>query len=181
VSAQVPVVGTVWRTAGMSSSLRTEWATPWRIFEMLNAEFHFDLDVCASAATATVPRFFEWGALDLPWGRRVWCHPPYGRGIGRWVEKGFRESRMGSLVVMLLPARTDTQWFHDYCLHGEIRFLRGRLCFDDRPNRIGRCPFPSMLVIFGNTAPMFTRHPESAGEEREVPLVVEVIRDLEVL
>lgn len=147
-------VGKSW-PPGMMSSVRQDWATPRRLFEMLDREFRFTLDVCATPETATCDEFFTQGALDRAWvpskDGSVWCNPPYGREIAKWVEKAHREARhlhSKVRIVMLLPARTDTSWFHDYCLMGEIRFLRGRLQFDDRPNRIGRCPFPSMLVIF---------------------------------
>lgn len=77
---------------------------------------------------------------------RVWCNPPYGREIGKWVEKAYDESLKGAMVVMLLPARTDTRWFHDYIYNkAEIRFVRGRLKFGDSKNS---APFPSMVVIF---------------------------------
>lgn len=140
---------------GMMSSIRLDWATPRRLFEVLDREFSFDLDACAnSPAIAKCDRFFGPDEDSLSercvWRRRVWVNPPYGNGIGDWVEKGFRSAKLGpkqltETVVMLLPARTDTQWFHEYCLKGEIRFLRGRLSFDDGK---GRAPFPSMLVIF---------------------------------
>lgn len=76
----------------------------------------------------------------------VWCKPPYGREIGKWVEKAYKESLEGATVVMLLPARTDTKWFHDF-IYGkaEIRFVRGRLKFGDSKNS---APFPSMVVVF---------------------------------
>lgn len=146
-------VGALW-TSGLMSSVRTDWATPRTLFEMLNREFSFTLDVCAAEGTAVCAEWFGSGALDRRWVHlgvgAVWCNPPYGRGIGKWVEKGFREAKTcGGPVVMLLPGRTDTQWFHDYCLKGEIRFLRGRLSFDDRRGKLNRCPFPSMIVIFG--------------------------------
>jgi phage N-6-adenine-methyltransferase len=120
---------------------------------MLDREFHFTLDVCAAEDTATCTEWFGENALQRPWvpveAGVVWANPPYGRGLGDWVEKAYRESvKYHQTVVMLLPARSDTQWFHEYCLKGEIRFLRGRLNFDDVPNRIGRCPFPSMIVVF---------------------------------
>lgn len=81
-------------------------------------------------------------------GYRVFCNPPYGREIGKWVEKAFRTNEdHGNLVVMLLPARTDTKWFHDYIYHkAEIRFIRGRLKFGDSKNS---APFPSMVVVYG--------------------------------
>jgi len=137
----------------MFSSLRQDWATPRALFEMLHREFHFVLDVCATAETATTPRWIhksedaliqDWEKLAI--GQAVWMNPPYGRKIGDWTEKAYRTARHGSVVVCLLPSRTDTSWWHDYCMKGEIRFLRGRLCFDDK--RRGRCPFPSAIVVF---------------------------------
>ena len=80
-------------------------------------------------------------------GYRVFCNPPYGRGIGDWVKKSYEESKQPeTVVVMLLPARTDTRWFHDY-IYGkaEIRFVKGRLRFGGCKNA---APFPSMVVIF---------------------------------
>jgi len=136
-----------YRTSGMLSSKRKDWATPRQLFDMLHREFEFQLDVCATADTATCPLFFADHALDREWAPGpVWCNPPYGRDIWKWIRKGFNEAKRGAIVVMLLPARTDTSWWHDFCMKGEIRFLRGRLSFDD--NRAGRCPFPSAVVIF---------------------------------
>ena len=85
-------------------------------------------------------------SLGISERERVWCNPPYGREIGKWVEKAYNESLVGVTVVMLLPARTDTKWFHDY-IYGkaEIRFVRGRLKFGDSKNS---APFPSMVVVF---------------------------------
>ena len=148
-------VGRLW-PSGVMSSVRQDWCTPRTVFQMLDREFHFDLDACAgSAEVATCDRYFAPKDDSLAerccWRRRVWVNPPYGRGLGDWVEKAYRSAALGSkqlteCVVMLLPARTDTQWFHDYCLKAEIRFLRGRLNFDDlKPSR---APFPSMVVIF---------------------------------
>jgi phage N-6-adenine-methyltransferase len=143
-------VGRIWNP-GIMSSIREDWATPKRLAEMLRREFGlFGLDVCASADTAIAEVYFgpRDNGLQMDWTGygTVWMNPPYGRVIGDWIEKAWRESRHGATVVCLLPARTDTSWFHDYCLKGEIRFLRGRLSFDDY--RQGRCPFPSMIVIF---------------------------------
>lgn len=81
-------------------------------------------------------------------GHRVFCNPPYGREVGKWVEKGYNESQKpNTIVVMLLPARTDTKWFHDYCVKGGIEFIKGRLKFGGSKNS---APFPSMIVIFGD-------------------------------
>lgn len=138
------------------SSKRQDWATPWRLFEILNREFAFTLDAAASTSnrTSCLRHLFveHVDGLTVPWTGSVWCNPPYGRRLGDWVEKGYRESSMcgTSVVVMLLPARTDTSWWHDYCLKGEIRFLRGRLAFDD-DNR-HRAPFPSAIVVFRNSS-----------------------------
>ena len=77
----------------------------------------------------------------------MFCNPPYGRKIGEWVRKGYEEAKRGAFVVMLLPARTDTQWFHDYCLNGEIRFIKGRLRFGGSKQN---APFPSMVVVFNS-------------------------------
>lgn len=144
-----------YRAPGLFTSLRTDWATPRQLFAMLDEKFRFALDVCATAGN--LPRegiaFYDpyrCDALAAPWvpGRdgAVWCNPPYGRQIGKWVRKGFEEARCGVVVVMLLPARTDTSWWHEYCMRGEILFLRGRLCFDENPRK--RAPFPSAIVVF---------------------------------
>lgn len=138
-----------WQVAGD----RKDWATPRALFAVLHKEFEFSMDACSSRYNATAAGVQMWAeefdSLAVPWTGRVWCNPPYGRQVGAWVEKGFREVRRPDgpeLVVMLLASRTDTSWWHDYCMKGEIRFIRGRLCFDD--DRCGRCPFPSALVIF---------------------------------
>ena len=133
---------------GLFTSNSGEWATPQDFFDSLNAHFGpFDLDPCATTENAKCPKFFAAAddGLKQPWGGRVFMNPPYGRQIGKWVEKAYQESRNGCLVVCLLPSRTDTRWFHDFCLKGSVRFLRGRLKF-------GGCkanaPFPSMVVVF---------------------------------
>lgn len=136
------------------SSNRTEWGTPQALFDVLNREFHFDIDLAATERNAKVPRFFSIkdDALSLSWkGIRGFLNPPYGRDVGKWAKKAHEETwNGGSLVVMLLAARTDTRWFHDYCAHGEVRFLRGRLKFEvPEYNKGIPAPFPSMVVIFG--------------------------------
>jgi site-specific DNA-methyltransferase (adenine-specific) len=126
-------------------STTPEWATPQSTFDELNEEFHFTLDPCATKENAKCKKFFtaEDDGLSKSWGgERVFMNPPYGREIGRWVQKA---SQTGG-VVCLLPARTDTRWFHDY-IYGkaEVRFIRGRLKFNDGKNS---APFPSMIVVF---------------------------------
>lgn len=136
---------------GLFSSNTNEWATPQAFFDALNTEFHFDLDPCATPENAKCERYFtvETDGLKKNWGgARVFCNPPYGREIGKWVKKCWEESRKpDTLVVMLIPARTDTAFFHDY-IYGkarEIRFIRGRLHFNESPQG---APFPSMVVVF---------------------------------
>ena len=135
---------------GLFTSNTSEWATPQWLFDQLDEEFHFTLDPCSTHENAKCAKHFtqEDDGLSKDWiGERVYCNPPYGRQIGKWVKKA---SESGTFVVMLLPARTDTKWFHDY-IYGaggvEIRFLKGRLYFNDQK---GRAPFPSMVVIFRN-------------------------------
>lgn len=133
------------------SSKQHDWETPWHFFTKLDAEFHFTLDPCCSIQTAKCKYFFtekENGLLQSWKGHRVFCNPPYGRVIGYWVKKCFDESQAPhTKVVMLIPARTDTRWFHHYIYHKtqEIRFLKGRLRFG---NSIHAAPFPSMVVVF---------------------------------
>lgn len=127
------------------------WETPADLFAELDEEYGFTLDPCALPENAKCEKYFtpEDDGLSKNWGgQRVFCNPPYGRGIERWVRKAWEETRQpGTLVVMLLPARTDTAWFHDYCLRdGDVRFLRGRLKFGGARHN---APFPSMLVVFG--------------------------------
>lgn len=128
---------------------RNEWETPQGLFDALNDEFGFDLDVCALPENAKCAKFYtpHDDGLSKPWAGVVWCNPPYGSAIGKWVEKAAREhAKENNYIVMLLPARTDTKWFHDY-LYGktEIRFIRGRLRFGEATHA---APFPSMLCIF---------------------------------
>lgn len=132
------------------SSNNTEWATPQRLFEELDLEFGFDLDPCATAENAKCEKYYtqDDDGLTKPWnGRRVFCNPPYGRELHKWVQKGYEEGhKAGTLVVMLIPARTDTRWFHDLILHrSEIRFIQGRLRFE---GALYNAPFPSMVVVF---------------------------------
>ena len=128
------------------------WATPQDFFDRLNEEFHFTLDPCATERTAKCKRYYtpEVDGLKQDWGgETVFCNPPYGREIGLWVKKCYDESRKpGTVVVMLIPARTDTAWFHDWVYHkAEVRFVRGRLKFGGSTNS---APFPSMVVVFRN-------------------------------
>ena len=135
--------------AVMFSSNSDEWATPQWLFDELNNEFNFDLDPCASDENHKTPIYYTKynSGLSQKWGGcRVFCNPPYSQ-ISKWVEKAFEEGhKPNTLVVLLIPSRTDTKYFHDYILHrAEIRYIKGRLKFGDQKNS---APFPSMIVIF---------------------------------
>lgn len=124
------------------------------LFDKLNEEFHFILDPAATEKTAKCPLYYtpETDGLSQSWNRggAVFCNPPYGREIGKWVKKAYDESQKGQTIVLLLPARTDTKYFHDY-IYGkaEIRFLRGRLRFTDEDGKASDpAPFPSMIVLY---------------------------------
>lgn len=136
-------------TKGMMSSNTDEWATPQWLFDELKYEFYFTTDVCATDQNSKCTLYFtkEVDGLSQEWLGTCWMNPPYGREIGKWVKKAYESSiKNGSTIVCLLPARTDTKWFHDYILDkAEIRFLRGRLKFNDSKNP---APFPSMVVIY---------------------------------
>lgn len=133
----------------MFSSKNPEWETPQDFFDKLNEEFNFNLDVCANTKNHKCAMWFEKDedGLQKNWDKsRCWMNPPYGREIGNWVRKA-SEAR-GGVVVCLLPARTDTKWFHDYIYtnpRATIRFIKGRLKFGNSKNS---APFPSMVVIY---------------------------------
>lgn len=134
------------------SSNRGDWETPQTLFNELDQEFHFTLDAAASPQNHKVDTYFttKSDALQQDWaGHMVFCNPPYSRRIGQWVAKASREaSKPHTTVVLLLPARTDTKWYHDYIQYrAEIRFLRGRLKFETHGLPNGSAPFPSMIVI----------------------------------
>lgn len=136
---------------------RQDWETPQAFFDVLNAEFRFTLDAAATKENAKCEDFIspEQNALDewSSWCGRTFLNPPYGRGLSAWMEKAYRESRRGSnLVVALIPARTDTKWWHEWVMKAaEVRFVRGRLHFVGAKNG---APFPSAVVIW---------HPWSEG------------------
>jgi phage N-6-adenine-methyltransferase len=103
--------------------------------------------VCATAENAKCSRYFtiEDDGLAQEWRGRCWMNPPYGREIGAWMAKAWSSAAAGALVVCLVPARTDTPWWHDYAIKGEVEFLRGRLKFGGHKNP---APFPSAVVVF---------------------------------
>lgn len=143
------VGGTQLINAGMMSSNTDLWETPQEFFNKLDAEFGFDLDVCALPENAKCRRFYtpDDDGLLMDWDGVCWMNPPYGREIGLWVRKAYVCGGSGCCtVVCLLPSRTDTKWFQDYCLKStDIRFVRGRLKFGGAKNS---APFPSVVVVF---------------------------------
>jgi site-specific DNA-methyltransferase (adenine-specific) len=137
--------------AVMFSSKTNDWSTPQDFYDELNNEFGFTLDPCADEYNHKCNKYFTEGddGLLQDWGGEiVFCNPPYGKAIKDWVRKAYIEGcKPNTTVVMLIPARTDTQYFHDYIYHEakEIRFIKGRLKFGDSKNA---APFPSMVVVY---------------------------------
>ena len=142
-----------------SSSEKDDWETPPELFDRLNHEFDFTLDPCATRLNAKCIRYFtiKENGLAMSWkGERVFMNPPYGRAILAWIQKAWYESK-GCLVVCLIPARTDTHWWHRYVMTAkEIRFIKSRLKFSGYENS---APFPSAIVIFD-------------GKKRKAPKIV---------
>jgi len=130
--------------------MNIEWNTPQDFFDELDQEFRFTLDVCAKEWNAKCSRYLdpETDGLKQSWSGTCWMNPPYGREIEAWIRKAYEESRRGATVVCLLPARTDTDWFHNFCLKAEIRWIRGRLWFRQEDGRTGRPRLGSAVVIF---------------------------------
>lgn len=146
----------------MFSNINNAWCTPQDFFNKLNAEFQFTLDPCATARSAKCKKFFtavDDGLIQDWGGHQCFVNPPYGRQIGKWVKKCYDESKKSdTVVVLLIPARTDTRYFHDWILgKAEIRFIKGRLTFWDMDGEkflksdfkgMTPAPFPSMVIIF---------------------------------
>lgn len=139
------------------SSESDDWWTPQWLFDLLHSEFVFDTDVCASDANHKCPKYYtrEQDGLSREWVGSCWMNPPYGRSsgdapIGRWIEKAYESALSGATVTCLVPARTDTSWWWEFCIRGEVRFLPGRLRFSDADNG---ATFPSAVVIFHSGVP----------------------------
>ena len=147
----------------MTSSKSDEWETPQNLFDQLNAEFHFTLDPCCQEYNHKCEKYYtpkEDGFRQNWEGEIVFCNPPYGKTIGKWVQKCWEEHKQhNTTIVMLIPSRTDTKWFHKYILNEatEIRYIQGRLKFvnrtfpswrEDGNFRISPAPFPSMIVVY---------------------------------
>jgi len=136
--------------AGLMTSNSGEWETPQSFFDRLNKIYRFDLDAAASHENAKCSSYYtkEDDALTQPWPGRVWCNPPYGREVAAFVEKGWKaaQHQRTLIVVMLLPARTDTRWWHEWVMRAKLIYLvRGRLRFVGAPSS---APFPSAVALF---------------------------------
>ncbi len=130
------------------SSNTVEWATPDDFFRGLDAEFNFTLDPCCTVESAKCVLYYTKAddGLSKDWSsHRVFMNPPYGREIAWWMKKAYTEAQRGALVVCLVPSRTDTRWWHEYAMRGEIRFIKGRLKFGGA--KYG-APFPCAVVVF---------------------------------
>lgn len=132
-----------------------DWETPADFFKKYDDIYKFTLDVCCVPETAKCPKFFTPAedGLKQDWSKDIcWMNPPYGREIGHWVKKAYEESLKGATVVCLLPARTDTRWWWNYCMKGKIEFIRGRLKFRGK-NKDGvyvkhNATFPNAVIVF---------------------------------
>ncbi len=131
------------------SSAHSNWSTPQDLFDKLHNIHNFTLDVCASSDNYKCQNYFSIteDGLIMDWATEgsVWMNPPYGREISKWMAKAYEESLKGQKIVCLVPTRTDTAWWHNYAMKGNIEFLRGRLKFGGHKNS---APFPSAIIIF---------------------------------
>ena len=129
------------------SSATEMWATPQEFFDKYNELYKFETDVCASLENAKCEKYFteEDNGLEQDWEGSCWMNPPYGRTIKSWMKKAYESSLNGATVVCLVPSRTDTVWWHEYAMKGEITFVRGRLKFGGSKQP---APFPSAVVVF---------------------------------
>lgn len=156
----------VMKHTGLFTSNKDDWRTPTPLFNKLNKRFSFDYDVCASHENAKCPKYFtkEMDGLKQQWTGTCYCNPPYGRVIGKWMEKAYKSSVMGATVVCLIPARTETRWYNNWVVRGEVEFLKGRQKFSD--GKTG-APFPSAVVTFYG-------HMPSSGIFRDRDIIGEI-------
>ena len=129
------------------------WATPQWLFDELNKQFKFTTDVCASKDNAKCKKYYsrKEDGLKQKWKGVCWCNPPYGRGIvDQWMKKAYESSLEAATVVCLVPSATDTKWWHNYVMKGEIWFIEGRVKFTIPGQADKPAPFSSAIVIFRN-------------------------------
>lgn len=139
------------RSKGMFTSNSGEWETPRWLFDILNAQFHFEIDLAASHENALCVHHFtkDDDSLAQEWRGTGWLNPPYGREIGLWTRKAQLEAHLHhATVVALLPARTYTRWFWQHLSKAEVRLLPGRLKFEQNSVPMWPAPFPSCIAIF---------------------------------
>ena len=151
----------------MFSSKTPEWGTPQAFFDKLNEKYNFTLDPCGNENNHKCAKYFsvEDDGLSQNWGgHKVFMNPPYGRKQKDWIEKAFQEGeKSGTTVVALVPARTDTKAWHNYCMKAsEIRFVKGRLKFGQGTSKTNSAPFPSAVIVFSGSPP-----PKITGMERQ--------------
>lgn len=155
----------------MFSSKNSDWTTPQDLYDALDAEHGFTLDPCATNESAKCEKYFtpEDDGLNQDWtGHTVFMNPPYGREIKHWLQKAWQASQKGNTtVVCLIPARTDTKYWHDYCMKAnEIYFVKGRLKFGDAT---AGAPFPSAIIVFRGESPAFAVGPFCPVSEKPFP------------
>lgn len=141
------------RNNGRWHSRGSDWATPQDLYDKLNDEFGFNLDACASEWNKKHIYYFDEhkNGLIQDWGtNKVFMNPPYGKVLNDWMKKAYESAQNGATVVCLVPAATDTAWWHDYAMKGEIRFLRGRPRFKTPEGTWQNTFSPSVIVIFNN-------------------------------
>lgn len=144
------------RVLSIKATSSDEWETPKDLFEKLDNQYHFNLDLCATHKNHKCEKYYtkEQDGLKQEWAGVCWCNPPYSN-VKAWVKKAYNEAQKGTVIIMLIPARTDTRWFHDwiYNMYGvEVEFLRGRLRFSGSK---WNAPFPSMIVTFKKNPYLF--------------------------
>jgi phage N-6-adenine-methyltransferase len=138
------------RNDGRWHSRGSDWGTPHELFDKLDNEFHFTLDVCASYWNTKVKKYFSENedGLKKNWYKNIcWMNPPYGKVLNDWMKKAYEESQKGATVVCLVPAATDTNWWHEYAMKGEIRYLRGRPRFLTKEGTWQQTFSPSVIII----------------------------------
>lgn len=133
--------------------MNNDWSTPQNLFDLLDSEFQFDVDICAAEWNYKCEKYFTADddslSFDWPYGSTVWCNPPYGHTAGKFVEFAYKQSlRQRCTAVCLVPANTETAWFQDFALKGELRFIRGRVHYSDQDGKSGRPRFANVIVIF---------------------------------
>lgn len=138
------------RNDGRWHNRGSDWSTPQDLFDELNKEFHFTLDPCASDWNHKCKKYFteKDNGLEKDWGKNVvFMNPPYGKVLNDWMKKAYESSQKGAVVVCLVPSATDTAWWHDYAMKGEIRYLRGRPRFVTPEGTWQQTFSPSVIII----------------------------------